>query len=74
MFKSDICLFLVLFTQMNIVKTVDSDIFICKNVGFGEYQTGCSYWKLSKANSSRTETGHIWPYVGKVKMRVRGDS
>ena len=63
MFKSDICLFLVLFTQMNIVKTVDSDIFISKNVGFGEYQTpsGCSDWKLSKGNGSRTETGHIWP-------------
>ena len=30
--------------------------------------TGCSDWKLSKVNCYRTETMHIWPYVGKAKM------
>ena len=33
--------------------------------------TGCSNWKLSKVNGCRVET-HIWPYVGKAKMCLRG--
>ena len=33
--------------------------------------TGCLDWKLSKVNGCRSETGHIWPYVGKAKMLLR---
>ena len=36
--------------------------------------TGCSNWKLSKVNGCKTETVHIWLYVGKAKMRLRGSS
>ena len=37
-----------------------------------EFDTGCSDWKLSKANGCRIELKHFWPYVGKAKMRFRG--
>ena len=35
--------------------------------------TGFSDRKLSKANSVIIESVHFWPYVGKAKLRLRGD-
>ena len=36
--------------------------------------TGCSDWKLSKVNGYSAEKVHIWPIVGKAKMRLRAGS
>ena len=36
--------------------------------------TLCSNWTLSKVNGCGTKTVHIWPYVDKAKMCLRGSS
>ena len=34
--------------------------------------TGCFIWKIEISNGCNFVTVHIWPYVGKAKMRLRG--
>ena len=37
----------------------------------GRKSTGCFIWKITKVKGCSLETVHIWPYVGKAKMRLR---
>ena len=53
-----------------------SDKYYCGSLEkmFLQIDTGCSNWTLSKVNGCGTKTVHIWPYVDKAKMCLRGSS